>query len=172
MKVKISVYFKAGGEAAKRLTPAIKRSVLAAASKIPGEINVVILGDAEITKLNKQFLNHKGTTDVITFSYPRPAFSTQTLMSPHGEIYICLPQAKRQAKIAGHSLETELLILATHGALHLTGMDDSTPALRKKMNIKTVKLLNNLLEKEPYEKKISHCTNVPFILRTSSRRNR
>ena len=44
----------------------------------------------------------------------------------------------------GHSALTELLVLTVHGSLHLAGMDDSTPALRRAMNLKTAKILKSL----------------------------
>jgi len=44
----------------------------------------------------------------------------------------------------GHSQLTELLVLAAHGALHLAGMDDATPAQRRRMNLRTAALLKKL----------------------------
>ena len=44
----------------------------------------------------------------------------------------------------GHSPLTELLVLSLHGALHLAGMDDATPALRRRMNERTAALLKKL----------------------------
>jgi probable rRNA maturation factor len=64
--------------------------------------------------------------------------------SAWGEIYVCVPVAARQASAMGHSLLTELLVLTAHGALHLSGMDDSTPELRRRMNERTARLLRRL----------------------------
>jgi len=129
----------------KELEPLLKRAVRNAAANKKGAINLVLTGDAEIKHLNKSFLSRAGVTDVIAFSYPKPAFTPPGELPPSGDIFICLPQARRQAGKMGHSLETELLVLALHGALHLSGMDDATPALRRKMNQKTVRLLKKLL---------------------------
>lgn len=132
----------------RKLGPLLKKAVLSAVSgkKAKGELNLVLVADAEIKRLNRTFLSHTGATDVIAFNHPEPAFTPPGEASPFGDIYICLPQARRQAAKMGHSLETELLILAVHGALHLSGMDDATAALRTKMNKKTVRLLNKLVE--------------------------
>lgn len=131
--------------AVRKLAPLLKRAVLNASLKKKGAIGLVLTSDAEIKRLNKAFLGHAGTTDVIAFNHPRPAVMPPGEIPPFGDIFICLPAARRQAERMGHSLETELLILATHGALHLSGMDDATPALRLEMNKKTVRLLKKLL---------------------------
>lgn len=74
------------------------------------ELSLVIVGDKKIKELNKKYRNQNKATDVLAFDY--------------GEIFLCLPQAKRQAKQLGHSLKKELAILLIHGILHLLGYDD------------------------------------------------
>jgi len=77
--------------------------------KIP-EISVVLICDAKMRNLNKRYKNKDRVTDVLAFDY--------------GEVIICPPQAKRQAKELGHSLKKELGILLIHGILHLAGQKD------------------------------------------------
>ncbi len=79
--------------------------------KIP-EISIVLVGDAKIKELNRKYRKRNKVTDVLAFDY--------------GEIFICLPQAKRQAKELGHTLKKELAILLIHGILHVAGYDDKT----------------------------------------------
>ena len=142
----VTVFFNTRpSPAIRELAPLLKRAVLNAAGKKKGGISLVVTSGAEIKRLNTVFLSRTGTTDVIAFNHPGPAVTPPGETLPFGDIFICLPVARRQAKRMGHSLETELLILATHGALHLSGMDDATPALRRKMNEKTVRLLKKLL---------------------------
>jgi probable rRNA maturation factor len=43
-----------------------------------------------------------------------------------GDIVIAAGVARRQAKVAGHPLATELKVLALHGLLHLLGYDHET----------------------------------------------
>jgi len=141
----VTVYFKTRAAASiKKLAPALKKAVACAAAGCGGGIALILVSDSEIRRLNRIFLSRKSVTDVIAFNHPSPLFTPADETPPFGDIYICLPQARRQAKALGHSLQTELLILAAHGALHLAGMDDSTPALRKKMNEKTLRLLKTL----------------------------
>lgn len=76
------------------------------------EISVVLVCDAKMKSLNKQYRKRNCVTDVLAFDY--------------GEIVICLDQAKRQAKKLKHSLKEELAILLVHGLLHLAGYNDET----------------------------------------------
>jgi probable rRNA maturation factor len=84
------------------------------------EISVAIVGDAKIKNLNKKYRKKDKVTDVLAFDY--------------GEIFICLSQAKRQAKKIGHSIKNELAILLIHGILHLAGYRDKTKKDRERMN--------------------------------------
>ncbi len=86
--------------------------------KMP-EISVVLVSDAKIKELNRKYRKENRVTDVLAFDY--------------GEIFICLPQAKRQAKELGHSFKKELTILLIHGILHLAGYDDKAKGDYNKM---------------------------------------
>ena len=88
-------------------------------------IDVHYVGEKEITRLNEQFLEHEGSTDVITFDYGGDV--TQA------EIYICVDEAVKQAAEFGTTAQMELVRYLVHGLLHLRGYDDGTPAQRKKM---------------------------------------
>jgi len=83
------------------------------------EISIVIVGDKKIKSLNKKYLKRNQVTDVLAFGY--------------GEVFICLPQARKQAKELGHSIKKELAILLIHGILHLAGYDDKTKIGYNKM---------------------------------------
>lgn len=103
-------------------------------------VNLVLTGGPGIKALNRRFLGKDRLTDVIAFNFP----PSPVPGADWGEIYICLPAAASQARALGHSLMTELLVLAAHGALHLSGMDDSTPAKRLAMNRRTAAILKKL----------------------------
>lgn len=83
------------------------------------EISIVLVGDAKIKALNKKYRKSNKVTDVLAFDY--------------GEIFICLPQAKKQAKKLGNILKKELSILLIHGLLHLAGYDHRTKKDLNKM---------------------------------------
>lgn len=138
----VSVFFEAAGAAA---TPGEKKLFARAAALGLGkfsrkQVNLVFTGGPGIKALNRRFLGKDRLTDVIAFNLPPapvPGF-------PWGEIYVCVPVAARQAKALGHSRLAELLVLTVHGALHLAGMDDASPAQRRRMNERTAALLKKL----------------------------
>ncbi len=103
-------------------------------------VNLIVTGGAGIKALNRRFLGKDRLTDVIAFNFPPSGLPG----ADWGEIYVCLPAAARQARAMGHSLAAELLVLAAHGALHLSGMEDDTPRKRRAMNLKTAVLLKKL----------------------------
>ena len=97
-------------------------------------INVILVDDEQILELNKQYLNHDFTTDVITFDFDEDSIA--------GEIYISVDTADRQAKEYGVSLKNELKRLSIHGVLHLIGYDDDTDEKREIMHQLENKYLN------------------------------
>lgn len=100
--------------------------VLAGHQKTLERIDVIVVGDPYIARLNRRYLGHRGATDVITFPLDDRRIE--------GEIYISLDTARRQAKEYGVTLENELCRLAVHGTLHLLGYDDATEAERNRMS--------------------------------------
>ena len=86
-----------------------------APARAHGEVSVAIVSDARIRALNRQYRRQDASTDVLSF----PADEPGTL----GDIVIAGGVARQQAKEAGHSLQTELRVLALHGLLHLLGYD-------------------------------------------------
>lgn len=141
VKLSVNVVFKTDpGPAARRRKALLARAVLKALPRARGEVNLVFVGGPEIVRLNKAFIGKSHRTDVIAFNYPAcPAPG-----APFGDIFVCLPQARQQARELGHPLERELLLLALHGALHLAGMDDDTAARRAAMHRKAEKLASTL----------------------------
>jgi probable rRNA maturation factor len=100
---------------------------LAAAAPVRarGEVAVALVTDAHVRKLNFQYRKKNAPTDVLSF----PAQSrirhpgSRTTDPLLGDIVIATGVARRQAREAGHSYQTELRVLALHGLLHLLGYD-------------------------------------------------
>jgi probable rRNA maturation factor len=108
----------------------IRRAVRAvAAGEIAARatISVAVVDDAAIGKLNEQFLHHRGPTDVLSFLLHEEDGAVE------GEVVVSAETARRAAPRYGWSAEDELLLYVIHGALHLAGYDDKTPAARKVM---------------------------------------
>jgi probable rRNA maturation factor len=91
-------------------------------------LGLSLVGDAEIAELNQNWREKSGPTDVLAFAaQDNAADGSPVLPMPGplelGDIVISLETAARQAPEHGHSLERELLFLASHGLLHLLGWD-------------------------------------------------
>jgi probable rRNA maturation factor len=82
-------------------------------------ISVWLISDRRISKLHLQFFGDGSPTDVITFH--------------HGEIFISVETARRNAREFGNSLMSEIKFCMVHGFLHLHGFDDRQPADLKRM---------------------------------------
>jgi probable rRNA maturation factor len=137
---------------AQRLATKAAQQALGAKAKRRGELCLIFVSDAAIHKVNREFLGHDYPTDVLSFPYEAlPGVKDPD--APFGDIYISVDTAKRQAKSMGHDVTTEILTLITHGALHLVGYDDKTPADQAKMFKRQDRLVQQLRKPRPYGKK-------------------
>lgn len=94
----------------------------------------------KIKELNKVYLKHNYSTDVISFNY---SDSNDEL---DGEIFISVEDAAEFAEKYKVSLNSELKRLIIHGILHLIGFDDNNKTNRSKMK----KMENSLLNKNNF----------------------
>ena len=110
------------------------------------DLGVYIVRAPEMARLNKTFLQHEGSTDVITFDYAeKPPFAIHHLSSSlHGEIFISIDDARAQARQFRTSCQSELARYVIHGVLHLRGFDDLRPAARRKMKREENRLLKEV----------------------------
>lgn len=88
--------------------------------------SVVFVDDEEIHRLNKEYRHVDKGTDVISFAFEDNEKVRYNDIRVLGDIYICIPQMKRQAISYGHSEKRELSFLCVHGLLHLLGYDHMT----------------------------------------------
>lgn len=85
--------------------------------------SVVFVGDEEIHEMNREYRGVDRVTDVISFAFEDNNDLVYNDIRMLGDIFICIPQMKRQATEYGHSEKRELAFLAVHGILHLLGYD-------------------------------------------------
>ncbi|MFA6254985.1 MAG: rRNA maturation RNase YbeY [Patescibacteria group bacterium] len=98
------------------------------------EISLALVGEGAMKKLNRIYRGENRVTDVLSFSEKDSRTKFGVSSSRYlGEIIICYPQAKRQAKKFGHSVNQELEMLLIHGFLHLLGYDHQKARDRAKM---------------------------------------
>jgi len=104
-------------------------------------VSIAIVDDAQIRKLNKQFLNSKSATDCLSFDLS----DDEVPQSPKlFELIVNGEMAVRQANLRGHSSKAELALYITHGLLHNFGFDDSIPSKARKMHDTEDEILQQL----------------------------
>jgi probable rRNA maturation factor len=140
------------------------------------QLAIHVVNGEEITALNETFLRHEGPTDVITFDYreyvegadsgrppcrSRPAGNESARTDPrgakrgeltspvselHGEVFVCIDEAVRQARRFRTTWQAELVRYAVHGILHLDGHDDLETENRRKMKREENRLVRMLCD--------------------------
>jgi probable rRNA maturation factor len=93
------------------------------------QVFVWLVSDRRMASLHRRFMHQTGPTDVLTFQ--------------HGEIFISVETARRNARVFGSSLASELRLYIVHGLLHLHGFDDRTHAGAHKMDRAQEKILRH-----------------------------
>lgn len=97
-----------------------------------GVVNIILVDEDKIQMINKEYRQIDKVTDVISFALEEGEnikFKFRLL----GDIYICIPRMKMQAKDYGHSEEREISFLTVHGLLHLLGYDHMNKEDEEKM---------------------------------------
>jgi rRNA maturation RNase YbeY len=125
MPYEIEINQRSGKRIEKKWIEKIIKSVLKMLDIKNVELSVAIVGDQEMKNLNKKWRGKNRVTDVLSFDYRSKLtqIKTQENAELNGEIIICYPQARRQAKDANHSVKEEIKTLLVHGLLHLCGYD-------------------------------------------------
>jgi len=100
------------------------------------ELAIQFVNEDTMTTLHVQWMDEPGPTDVLSFPMDelRPGNDLE-LSAPGllGDIVICPQVAATQAVTAGHETINEVLLLTTHGILHLLGYDHAEPDEEKEM---------------------------------------
>ncbi len=100
------------------------------------ELAIVLVDEAAMEQLHVQWMDEPGPTDVLSFPMDELRPGTEDQPTPAGllgDVVLCPQVAESQAQTAGHSTLEELLLLTTHGILHLLGFDHAEPEEEKEM---------------------------------------
>ena len=89
--------------------------ILKKEGKARGRIDVSLVDDKEIRKLNRRFRGKDKPTDVLAFSYDQKGML--------GDVIISEEMTGRNAKKYGAAYRDELKRLVIHGVLHVLGCD-------------------------------------------------
>ena len=100
------------------------------------EVDLAVVDRVEMARLNRRYLGHEGETDVLSFD-----LSDASRAGLVAQIVVCADVAVEQARLRGGGPQRELMLYVTHGLLHLTGHDDTTPRGAARMHAREDELL-------------------------------
>jgi probable rRNA maturation factor len=149
----VEVNNESGLEADETEIVALARHVLTGMRVHPqAELSVVLVDEAAMEQLHVQWMDEPGPTDVLSFPMDELRPGSDGEESPPGllgDVVLCPQVAARQAQQAGHTTQDELLLLTTHGILHLLGYDHAEPDEEREMFGLQRKLLLTFLAARP-----------------------
>jgi probable rRNA maturation factor len=100
------------------------------------DLSILFVDTEVMTDLHVKWMDEPGPTDVLSFPMDelRPGRADEpTPAGMLGDVVLCPEVAVEQARTAGHSTAEEMLLLTTHGILHLLGYDHAEPEEEKEM---------------------------------------
>ncbi len=100
------------------------------------DLAIVFVDEPAMEVLHIQWMDEPGPTDVLSFPMDELRPGSEGQLTPAGllgDIVVCPPVAAAQAEVAGHETINEILLLTTHGVLHLLGFDHAEPDEEKEM---------------------------------------
>jgi len=115
------------------------------------DVGIIFVDEGPMTELHVKWMDEPGPTDVLSFPMDELRPGSEESLSPEGvlgDIVVCPQVALRQAEVAGHALINEVLMLVTHGMLHLVGFDHAEADEEKEMFELQAKILKSFYEAE------------------------
>ena len=100
------------------------------------DLSILLVGTDVMTDLHVKWMDEPGPTDVLSFPMDELRPGREGDVTPAGllgDVVLCPEVAATQARAAGHSTAEEMLLLTTHGILHLLGYDHAEPDEEKEM---------------------------------------
>jgi probable rRNA maturation factor len=100
------------------------------------DVAILLVDEGAMEALHVQWMDEPGPTDVLSFPMDELRPGTEDMPTPAGllgDIVLCPQVAETQAAAAKHSTMDELILLTTHGLLHLLGFDHAEPEDKREM---------------------------------------
>jgi probable rRNA maturation factor len=99
-------------------------------------VTLRIVGEAEGRRLNRNFRNKNSATNVLSFDT--------------GDIVLCHPVIRREARAQGKSLRAHYAHLVVHGCLHMRGYDHESKRDAVRMEAREIAILRRGGVANPY----------------------
>jgi len=103
------------------------------------EVDIAIVTSRRIAALNRRYLQHAGSTDVLSFDLSAPGAGMMV------QVIVCADVAVREARSRRTGAQRELMLYIVHGLLHVMGYDDTSPQAAEKMYARQEELLEAFL---------------------------
>ena len=100
------------------------------------DLSILLVDETTMADYHERFMDLPGPTDVMSFPMDElrePADDEEAPLGLLGDIVLCPQVAETQAQAAGHTTVDELILLTTHGLLHLLGFDHAEPEEEREM---------------------------------------
>ena len=100
------------------------------------DLAILLVDEGAMEALHVQWMDEPGPTDVLSFPMDELRPGTEDAPTPAGllgDIVLCPQVAETQAIAAKHSTMDEIVMLTTHGLLHLLGFDHAEPDEEREM---------------------------------------
>lgn len=89
-------------------------------------VNVILVDNDMIRKINREYREKDYATDVISFALEEGLEFPNGGIRILGDIYISVEKAEEQGNLYEHGFRREISFLAIHGLLHLLGYNHET----------------------------------------------
>jgi probable rRNA maturation factor len=109
------------------------------------ELSVRLVGQAEGRRLNREFRRRDYATNVLTFEY-----GTDPAGTARGDVVICVPVVRREAREQKKTLLAHAAHLTVHGTLHALGYDHIAVRDANHMEALETRILARMGISDPY----------------------
>jgi probable rRNA maturation factor len=106
----------------------------------PSPVTLRIVGEREGRELNRRFRNIDRATNVLSFAYDKRG----------GDIVLCHPVIRREARAQGKSVAAHYAHLVVHGVLHLRGYAHEKKRDAAQMEAREIRILRRIGIPNPY----------------------
>jgi len=148
------------------LRRAVAATLAEAAPSVKGEITVLLTGDRDIQRLNREFRGKDRPTDVLSFDIGDGLSAGE----PFGDVVVSVETARRQARDYDAPLVTEVQRLLVHGVLHLCGYDHHERSEAMRMHGLTRRLMRELQTSPSYARRATSPSSARRATSPSSAR--
>ena len=110
-------------------------------------VNLKIMNDKEMQKLNKKFRSKDVSTNVLSFTNED---ISKSITGDMGDIAISYEYLKKESEELDVDFDDHMIHMLIHGVYHILGFDHESNKMAELMENKEIKLLEKLNIRNPY----------------------